>query len=63
VLPRSVVERADGLIVKSLPPKLVPPNTIRVICRKRAGSDELDLTEGAVIFLEALREAGRALSA
>ncbi|HJZ90959.1 MAG TPA: LysR family transcriptional regulator [Gemmataceae bacterium] len=63
VLPRSVVERADGLVVKSLPPKLVPANTIRVICRKRAGSDELDLTEGAIGFLEALREAGRAMSA
>jgi len=63
VLPRSIVDRPDGLVVKSMPPKLSPPNTVRVICRKRAGSDDLDLSEGAIRFLEALRDAARGMAA
>ena len=59
VVPRSATVGQGGLIVKPLPPKLLPVNTIRVICRKRAGTDDLDLSEGAADFLTALRETVR----
>jgi DNA-binding transcriptional LysR family regulator len=62
VVPRSATAGASGLVVKPLPPKLVPTNTVRVICRKRPGTDDLDLSEGAVEFLEALREAARGMN-
>jgi DNA-binding transcriptional LysR family regulator len=60
VLPRSVVNGHNDLVVRSLPPRLSPVNTVRVIARKRAGTDDLDLSEGAVDFLQALRDAARA---
>jgi DNA-binding transcriptional LysR family regulator len=60
VLPRSAVNGQKDLIVKSLPPKLSPANTIRVICRKRPGTDDLDLTDHGMDFLRALREAAAA---
>jgi DNA-binding transcriptional LysR family regulator len=60
VLPRSVVNGHTDLVVKPLPPKLSPTNTIRVICRKRAGTDELDLTDHGMEFLKALRAAAAA---
>jgi DNA-binding transcriptional LysR family regulator len=63
VVPRSSLNGETELTVKSLPSKLSPPNTVRVICRKRAGTDDLDLTAGAVGFLQALREAARAPAA
>lgn len=59
VVPRSATVGQSGLVVKALPPKLVPTNTVRVVCRRRAGSDDLDLTEAGVSFLEALREAAK----
>jgi DNA-binding transcriptional LysR family regulator len=59
VVPRSATVGQGGLVVKALPPKLVPTNTVRVICRKRAGTDALDLTEAGADFLEALREAAK----
>jgi DNA-binding transcriptional LysR family regulator len=59
-VPRSAAVMADGLTVRGLPPKLSPVNTIRVICRKKAGTDDLDLSEVGVDFLEALREAAKA---
>jgi DNA-binding transcriptional LysR family regulator len=55
VLPRSAVNGHRDLVVKALPPKLSPTNTVRVICRKRAGTDDLDLTEHGADFLHALR--------
>jgi DNA-binding transcriptional LysR family regulator len=61
VVPRSATLGQTGLVVKPLPARLVPSNTVRVISRKRAGTDDLDLTEGAVAFLEALREAARGM--
>ena len=57
VLPRSALNGYKDLTVKSLPPKLSPMNTVRVICRKRAGTDDLDLTEQARDFLQSLRDA------
>jgi len=42
--------------VKALPAKLSPANTVRAICRKRAGTDDLDLSDGALAFFQALRE-------
>jgi DNA-binding transcriptional LysR family regulator len=57
VLPRSAVNGHKDLVVKALPPKLSPTNTVRVICRKRAGSDDLDLSDRGADFLQALREA------
>ena len=63
VLPRSVVAGEDDLVVRPLPPKLSPLNTVRVISRKRPGTDDLDLSEGAVDFLQALRAAARVLAA
>lgn len=54
---RSATIGQAGLTVKPLPPKLSPPNTVRVICRKKAGTDDLDLSEGALEFLDALRQA------
>jgi DNA-binding transcriptional LysR family regulator len=63
VVPRSALNGQTELTVKSLPPKLSPPNTVRVICRKRAGTDDLDLSQGATDFLQALREAARVVAA
>lgn len=57
VLPRSAVNGNKDLLIRTLPSKLSPANTIRVICRKRPGTDELDLTEQGADFLQALREA------
>jgi DNA-binding transcriptional LysR family regulator len=62
VLPRSVAARASGVVVKALPPKLSPPNAIRVLCRKRAGTDDLDLSEGASEFLQLLRDVSARLA-
>jgi DNA-binding transcriptional LysR family regulator len=62
VVPRSATFEQMGLVIKPLPPKLAPINTIRVICRKRAGTDDLDLSEGATDFLQALRKAAREMS-
>ena len=63
VLRRSALTGETGLVVKTLPAKLSPANTVRVIARKRAGTDDLDLSEGAVDFLQALRDAARAMVA
>jgi DNA-binding transcriptional LysR family regulator len=60
VLPRSAVNGYQDLTVKPLPPKLSPTNTVRVICRKRAGTDDLDLTDEGADFLQALRDAAAA---
>lgn len=57
VLPRSAVNGHTDLVVKALPPKLSPTNTVRVICRKRAGTDDLDLTDRGMDFLKVLRSA------
>ena len=57
VVPRSATVGEGGMVIKPLPPKLSLANTIRVICRKRAGTDELDLSDGAADFLAALRKA------
>jgi DNA-binding transcriptional LysR family regulator len=57
VVPRSATVAVADLHVRALPPKLAPPNTARVMCRKRAGTDELDLSDGAVDFLKMLRDA------
>jgi DNA-binding transcriptional LysR family regulator len=57
VLPRSAVNGHRDLVVKALPPKLSPTNTVRVICRKRAGTDDLDLSDLGTDFLQALRTA------
>jgi DNA-binding transcriptional LysR family regulator len=62
VLPRSAVTGQDDLVVRALPSKLSPLNTVRVIARKRAGTDDLDLSEGAIDFLHALREAARSVA-
>jgi DNA-binding transcriptional LysR family regulator len=61
VLPRSVIAGHNGMVIKSLPPKLSPPNTVRLLCRKRAGTDELDLSDGANEFLQSLRETSKRL--
>ena len=57
VLPRSAVNGHQDLTVKALPPKLSPTNTVRVICRKRAGTDDLDLTDQGADFLQAPAQA------
>jgi len=57
VLPQSAVNGHRDLVVKALPAKLSPMNTVRVICRKRAGTDDLDLTAHGSDFLQALRAA------
>jgi DNA-binding transcriptional LysR family regulator len=61
LIPRSVIQGQTGFTIKALPAKLSPANTIRLICRKRAGTDDLDLSEGAVEFMQALRDAARAV--
>jgi DNA-binding transcriptional LysR family regulator len=60
LLPRSAIGNAEGLVVKALPPKLAPPNVIRVIARRQAGSENLDLnpTTGYA-FLECLRSVAK----
>jgi DNA-binding transcriptional LysR family regulator len=62
ILPRSAVAEEDDIVVRSLPPKLSAVNTVRVIARKRPGTDDLDLSERAADFLQALRDAARALA-
>ena len=57
VVPRSAVAHQSGLVIKGLPPKLSPANSVRAICRKRAGSEDLDLTEKGQEFFQALRDA------
>jgi DNA-binding transcriptional LysR family regulator len=57
VMPRSAVNGHKDLTIKGLPAKLSPANTVRVICRKRAGTDDLDLTDRGADFLQVLREA------
>ena len=59
VVPRSATADNGDLVTKALPPKLTPPNVIRVICRRRSGSEDLDLSDGAVDFLDALRAAAK----
>jgi LysR family transcriptional regulator, transcription activator of glutamate synthase operon len=60
VVPRSAAVMQDGLTIRGLPPKLSPTNTIRVICRKKAGTDDLDLSDVGMAFLESLRDAAKA---
>lgn len=62
LVPRSAALAQSGLHTKPLPSKLVPASVVRVVCRKKAGSDELDLGEGALEFLQSLREAARAFN-
>jgi DNA-binding transcriptional LysR family regulator len=62
VVPRSAVNGHKDLLVRALPPKLSPANTVRVNCRKRPGTDDLDLTEAGTDFLQALRKAALAES-
>jgi DNA-binding transcriptional LysR family regulator len=62
VVPRSFTAGQDGLTVRGLPPKLSPVNTIRVICRKKAGTDDLDLSDIGRAFLDALRDAAHAFA-
>lgn len=62
LIPRSATVGQPGLTVKLLPPKLSPPNTVRVICRKRAGTDDLDLSDGATVFLDSLRAAAEKMA-
>ena len=59
IVPRSAVAGQPGITVKSLPPKVAPANAVRVLCRKRAGKDDLDLSDGAMDFLESLRDAAK----
>lgn len=60
VVPRSAVNGYGELVIRPLPPKLSPTNTVRVICRRRAGTDTLDLTDSGMDFLQALRDAAQA---
>jgi DNA-binding transcriptional LysR family regulator len=62
VVPQSATLGQSGLVVKPLPAKLVPSNTVRVISRKRAGTEQLDLSQGADAFLDALREAAKGMT-
>lgn len=59
IVPRSAALAQNGLHIKPLPGKLSPASAVRVICRKRAGTDDLDLAEGALEFLQALRDAAK----
>lgn len=59
VIPRSALTGQSGLTARSLPPKLSPPNTTRLLYRKRPGTDEPDLSEEAAEFVKALREAAK----
>lgn len=57
LLPLSEIRDADDLLTRALPGRLSLTNPVRVIARKRAGSDELDLSEVGRDFLTALKEA------
>lgn len=61
MIARSATTGQTGLTIRPLPAKFAPVNTIRVICRKQVGSDELDLTAGAAQFLKALRDSAKAI--
>lgn len=56
LLPRSVAGRDQRLLVKSAGERVVPANTVRLICRRNFDPDGgLDLTERGEAFAEALR--------
>lgn len=59
VVPRSIAQAESAFVSRALPAKLSPTNTIRVVCRTKAGSDDLDLTAAGLEFLTALRDAAR----
>ena len=59
LIPRSAA-KVTGLVFKPLAPKLSPPNTLRAICRKKAGTDELDLSELGQSFLQTVRVCSKA---
>jgi DNA-binding transcriptional LysR family regulator len=59
LLPKSAIKHDPNFVVKTLPPKMSPPNMIRVIARKKAGSDDLDLSKEGFAFLGCLREAAK----
>ena len=63
VVPRSALNGHQDIVVRMLPPKLSPPNIVRVICRKRAGTDDLDLSDRGNDFLQALRDAATTTAA
>lgn len=60
LLPKSSIKGETGLVVKTLPAKMSPSNIIRVIVRRKAGTDDLDLSAEGVAFLDCLREAAKA---
>jgi DNA-binding transcriptional LysR family regulator len=62
LLPRSVV-KGEGLVVRVPQAAIVPPNRVRLVCRKRAGSDQLDLSEVGMELYETLRAEAAAVRA
>jgi len=55
LLPRSVAsDRGKDLVLRAPLVSLLPRNVVRLICRKRPGTEELDLTEMARLFRELL---------
>jgi DNA-binding transcriptional LysR family regulator len=62
LLPRSAV-KGESLLVKAPQSALVPPNRVRLICRKKPGSESLDLSELGEEFHQTLRVEAAAVRA
>lgn len=61
LLPRSALPDNHGLVVRPLPPKLSPLSKWQAIARKRAGEDELDLSDAGQGFLSAMRVVAKSM--
>jgi hypothetical protein len=60
VLPQSVAaHREKTLLTHKLHPSLAPPNLVTVIARRKADSDQPDVSDQGKAFLQALRDAAR----
>jgi DNA-binding transcriptional LysR family regulator len=63
LLPRSALPETHDLIARPLPGKLAPLTKWQVICRKRSGEDELDLSPLGHGFLKAMRAMAKSVKA
>ena len=61
LLPRSALPDNHGLVVRPLPAKLSPLSKWQAIARKRAGEDELDLSDAGQGFLSAMRVVAKSM--
>ena len=61
LLPRSALPENHGLAVRPLPGKLAPLTKWQAICRKKAGTDEFDLSPAGPAVLTSMRTAAKTM--